>query len=582
MSSIEPTVSTDASTQAPVGQTSIEETGHVDRQFDALCEQYYRSWFRFHPEEAVDVGVYDFAHLLRSYDHDDYGALITLNQKMQSALVELNEGELDHARQIDYRLIRGAISIELHDLEENDWRFRDPLQYVPVHAIYQLLIHPGKNMQQAFRQRLEMIPDYLRGAKTLISDYPQRIVPQWASTAIETAASGASFIRDLEKHPLIRAKFTNPAKMQPLFDAACAALLDFSTFLENDILPSAEGKFAAGHYRFERLLNEKHFLSTDADTVLQYGERLVEQTQQALLQQSEKLCGERDISMALDTIRAQHPAAEDILESYRHKMKTAYEWLQQADIVTLPARQSLKVQATPDFLRSVIPFAAYQPPSPQDREQQGLYYVTTVADEALLAEHNDYSIDLTSVHEAFPGHHLQFVTANQNVSANITRLLHDSASMYEGWALYCEQLVFECGLYDKPEHELILLRDRLWRALRIIIDVKLHTGQFSFDDAVDLLVDLLGFDVSQATAEVSWYCHEAATPLCYALGREFILQARARVVGEVESADNEALKVFHDSLLQQGSIALPLVIAEAFGESICSSVSDAVLKKRDH
>jgi len=144
--------------------------------------------------------------------------------------------------------------------------------------------------------------------------------------------------------------------------------------------------------------------------------------------------------------------------------------------------------------------------------------------------------------------------------------------MYEGWALYCEQLVFEQGLYDKKEHHFILLRDRLWRALRIIIDVKIHTGQFSFDDAVNLLVEKLGFDVSQAKAEVSWYSNSAATPLCYAVGREIILKTRENI----DVADKSKLKQFHDMLLSQGSIALPLVVQSVFGESVWQSVHDEI------
>ena len=88
------------------------------KQFDELCAQYYHSWFRYHPEDAVDVGVTDYADQLKSYEHDDIGALIALNQMMQSALDEINLSGLDEARQLDYRIIKGAISIELHDLEE--------------------------------------------------------------------------------------------------------------------------------------------------------------------------------------------------------------------------------------------------------------------------------------------------------------------------------------------------------------------------------------------------------------------------------------------------------------------------------
>jgi len=119
-----------------------------------------------------------------------------------------------------------------------------------------------------------------------------------------------------------------------------------------------------------------------------------------------------------------------------------------------------------------------------------------------------------------------------------------------------------------------MLRDRLWRALRVIIDVKLHTGQFSFDDAVNLLVDKLGFDSLQAKLEVNWYCSAAATPLCYAVGREIILQTRDKVLGDVSTVDKTKLKDFHDRLLSQGSIALPLIIKDVFGEQVWQSVHD--------
>jgi len=154
-------------------------------------------------------------------------------------------------------------------------------------------------------------------------------------------------------------------------------------------------------------------------------------------------------------------------------------------------------------------------------------------------------------------------------------LLNASASMYEGWALYCEQLVLEHGLYDTKEHEFVLLRDRLWRSLRVIIDVKIHTGQFSFDDAANLLVEKLGFELSQAQAEVNWYSSSATTPLCYAVGREIILKTRDIVLRD-DTTDKSKLKDFHDKLLSQGSIALPLIIQSVFGDSVWASVHDEI------
>jgi uncharacterized protein (DUF885 family) len=536
--------------------------GSANEDFDRLQQEYYHAWFRFHPEEAASVGLEEFAGLLRTYDDDDIGALVSLNQKMHSALDEIDEGALDPDRYIDYQLMMSAVSVELHDLQERDWRYRNPLVYVPVHAIYQLLIHPVPNVQKAIKHRVQAIPDYLRGARALLSLVPQTVVPVWLHSAVEQCEIGSAFVRDLGRHRLVSEMFSNPARLQPLLDDAAHALEEFAHFLRRDLMPRAAGDFALGEDRFNRLLMENHFLDVRAGDVLAFGEKLFAETGAALEAQAESMHEGADVASLLQQLRKQHPGPEKLLDTYRKRMRDAYKWLQQHDLVTLPETESLHIQDTPGFLKPLIPFAAYEPPVPADSRQRGLYYVTTPDDEALLSEHNRYSIDLTSVHESFPGHHLQFVTANIHHAKNMTRSIHASASLYEGWALYCEDLMQEQGFLDRKEHQFIMLRDRLWRALRVIIDVSIHTRGMSIADAAKLMIDKLGFDQQLADSELAWYSTAPTIPLCYATGYGLIKAVREHQ----EQKDNFSLKAFHDALLQQGSIALPLVIKRVFGE----------------
>ncbi len=537
-------------------------TDSANSAFDELQKQYYHAWFRFHPIEAVSVGQEHYAGLLKTYDDDDIGALMSLNQKMVSALDEIYPEELDDHRLIDYQLMKNAVSIELHDLQEMDWRFRNPLIYVPVNAVYQLLIHPVKDVQRAFKHRVKAIPEYLRGARTLLSQSPDQVVPVWLESAIEQCETGATFIRNLGRHPLIFERFTNPARLQPLFDEAAHALDEFAHFLENELSNKAAGDFAVGEDRFNRLLGEYHFLDVNARDLLAFGEKLFNETEVELQQQAKTLHKDGDITVVLETIHSKHPKPEQLLDTYRKRMRDAYKWLQKHDLVSLPKPEVLQIQETPAFLKPLIPFAAYEPPTPSDSKQRGLYYVTTSEDEALLAEHNQYSIDLNCVHESFPGHHLQFVTANLNQAENMTRSIDASASLYEGWALYCEDLMQEQGFLNKDEHRFIMLRDRLWRALRVIIDVKIHTQGLSIDDAAQLMVDKLGFDQQQAHGELAWYSSSPTVPLCYATGYRLILALREF---EQQKPGFE-LKAFHDALLAEGSVALPLVIRQVFGD----------------
>jgi len=549
----------------------------ADQFFDELQEQFYRSWFRYHPEEGLDAGDESTVEMLRTYDEDDIGALLALDKKLVFALTEMNTEELGESRRLDHRLMMGAVEIEIRDQEDHDWRFRNPNAYIPVNAIYQLLIRPVDNVHRAIKRRLELFSEHLRGAKLQLSQYPERVVLMWLKSAVSQCESGSSFIRNLGRHPLILKRFDNPARLQPVYDEAANALEDFASFLQKEIAPQARGDFACGEERFNRLLNSKHFLGVKQEEVLRFGKRLFDKTQEQLLEQTRLMAGDEDVASLLKKIQKKHPKNTQLLDSYRKRIRDTFKWLNKSGLFTIPETQSLKVLETPDFMRPIIPFAAYEPPSPTDPEQHGLYYVTTVDDEALLAEHNDFSIDMTSVHEAFPGHHLQFVISNQNQKNNFARLVNISASMYEGWAMYCEELAVEQKLFNKKEHVFIMLRDRLWRALRIIIDVKIHTRQITVDQAIELMIEQLGFERSQAEAELNWYCTAPTIPSCYAIGRELILSARTRCVdnGEMD------LITFHDELLKQGSIALPLAIHGAFGSEVWQWVHGDVFGSAD-
>lgn len=538
----------------------------MQQVFDSLLKQYYNAWFRFHPEQAVHVGVSGFEQYLRPYSDDEIGALISLNEKALSSLDEIDFYELGAERQIDYSVLYNAVITELHELLELDWRYRRPQDFLPVDAIHQLLTRPVENLHQGFKHRLQAIPEYLRGARTCLIQKPEIISPDFLASACLQAKAGIDYFRNLVHHPQVEAKFENPARLQPLCEDAANAMEDFVRFLEQELKPRAAGNFACGQQIFEERLKNDHFLDVTADELHAFGKKLFDETQQQLSELTIEISENNDSEKVLAEIRANYPEGgkEELLIAYRTQMKAAYDFVVQQQLVTVPDNQVLKVTETPGFLCHEIPFAAYEEPSCNDENQQGYYYVTPVVSQGQMLEHNWTSIDLTCVHEAFPGHHLQFVTANQNSANSLPRLLNPSATLYEGWALYCEDLMLEQGFLSTEQHKFIMLRDRLWRALRVMLDVELHTRGLSVEEAAQRMCDHLGFDIDQARADISWYIQSPTVPMGYATGWALI-----RAVRDIESAREDFdLKSFHDSLLSVGSCALPLVIKRAFGEQV--------------
>jgi uncharacterized protein (DUF885 family) len=463
----------------------------------------------------------------------------------------------------------GAAAIESTELIEHDWRYRDPVRYLPIHAIYQLTLHNLELNQQHLRNRLQAVPHHLRIAHSNLHSKPETIPGIWLEGALQEAVQGAKYLRSLRQHPVFVRHGLNAE-----LEAAAHAVDDFARFMEKNLLSRAAGHFACGKSHFELLLRYRHALPITAEQLHALGERLFDQTLSELKAVTRELQGDEDVQGLMDKIQASHPGANELLEQYRQNMLAAKKFVAQHDLVSLPESESLKVIETPTFQRHEIPFAAYLEPPFNDPDQQGYYYVTPVSDEAALGEHNYISLKHTCVHEAWPGHHLQFVIANQGRrSSSLPRLVNPSATLYEGWALYCEQLMQEQGFLDSRESRFVLLKDRLWRALRIMLDVELHTRDLSLEQAADRMQRWLGFPREQALADLSWYTRAPTVPMGYATGWTLINASRERL-STVENPFN--LKSFHDRLLAEGSIALSHVIRSQFGRPFWDSVQRSV------
>lgn len=549
----------------------------MSSEFGQIRDDYYQAWFRFHPEVALEIGVQGYENLLRPYTDEDQGALLTLNEKLLAALEELDESPLDRDEQIDLELMRGAAFLEMEEILNFDWRKRDPEVFLPIHALYQLTIRTPEDFTTALRHRLSALPGYLRNSKQYVGQEPERIPPGWLDSAMVAVESGISFVRDLPKHHKVQAGRKRLRDLDAMITDATEALHQYAQFLEQDIGSRATGDFAVGNQRFSHLLRYRHFMEVEPRELHAFGLRLYDQTRKRLVEVCRKITGGEDPAVLDERISAVHPVGDDALPLYREQMLAAREFLRSQNLVAFPANEKLSVVETPVFLRHRIPFAAYEPPGRNDDEQQGYYFVTPSADEGAGDNLSVLTLKHTCVHEAYPGHHLQFVTANQHASTStVPRMLNKSASLYEGWALYCEQLMFEKGFLDQPENEYILLKDRLWRALRVVLDVGMQTQNQSISEAMEMMQDRLGFTRSQSLAELTWYSRAPTVPLGYATGWAMINAARELT----DSAKSKKkLKSFHDELLSYGSIALSLGLGRSYGKDVGDKVNAVVFNR---
>ena len=179
------------------------------------------------------------------------------------------------------------------------------------------------------------------------------------------------------------------------------------------------------------------------------------------------------------------------------------------------------------------------------------------AQDKLREQQQHFGLSLTCAHEGYPGHHLQFVTANGH--ARKWRRLLAHAVFYEGWTLWCEQMMVDLRIDTSPLLRIQQLHDALWRAHRILVDLRLQTRRYSYAQAVQHMQKNLGFTKARAEGDVNWYTGQPSVPMSYWLGRLENERLRQRlVVGRGWS-----LQKFNDWLLSFGTI--PQAWIEKYG-----------------
>ena len=388
--------------------------------------------------------------------------------------------------------------------------------------------------------------------------------PELVEIALRSVPAGAAFLRVGTRAMVPTASALERAAeraFRPAAEAAANALEAYALWLEKDLLPKACGAFAIGRDAVDEWLKQKELLDHDAASLRVWGDELYGETEAALNAAAMEL-GHQDWRAAVEALRQDHPTEETLVETYRGEMERSRLAVATSGLATVPYGEDLVVEAMPEFQRPTYPYAAYVGAGPFESSRRGRFWVTlpdASDDEKTRRErlegHPRAGIAVIACHEGYPGHHLQLTVAADQPS--LARKAIRSNLMVEGWGLYVEELMTELGYLDSPQTRLLRLKDLLWRASRVTVDVGLATGEMSFDEAVRFMVDRARLETPNAVAEVRRYTLNPLQPSSYTLGREAILALRDKA-----RAAGWGMRLFHDRLLGAGSLPPKLLATE--------------------
>jgi uncharacterized protein (DUF885 family) len=530
-------------------------TGPLDADLEALAATHFESIVERKPVVATFLGRHDRDDRLADISRGAAEQDMAETRTYVAALEALDHDGLSAPAAFERDIALCQARKDLYTVADvRAWERRPAAIDEIGDGLFSLFARdfaPLSDRLEAIAGRLEAAPrvlaqqrDVLRGER----------VARWDRLELDSSRQLPTFFDEIAAAAL-RTWSAGDARQRRLRAAiagAREALATYETWLAETIEPDADA-FALGAEMYDELVALRAFDGLTTDDILEIGEaQLAEQqaARTAVAAEIDPLAAPEEV---LDRVKSDHPATfEEALDAYRVAMFRARDHLVEHDLVTIPDGERLEVIATPEYLRNVMPFAAYFDPPRFDREPTGVYIVTPSVDgdPGAMREHNRASISNTSIHEAFPGHHLQLTAAITHPS--LIRAIADAPEFTEGWGMYSEQVMREEGFDDAAPFRLMLHTDAIWRACRIILDVRLHRGEISVAEAIDFLVSETGFERPNAVAEVERYTSTPTYQLSYLLGKVMILRLRddeRRRLGP-----DFSLKRFHDALIYAGSL----------------------------
>ncbi|MGH2511462.1 MAG: DUF885 domain-containing protein [Candidatus Limnocylindrales bacterium] len=539
----------------PLGRpASAAAPGTLDDHFYDLVEANVRAFLARHPDAATFVGIHTEDERLPSGTREAVEDDIRQARAQLVAVEAIDPAELSAEVRFERDLELHNLRLELFGLEEQrQWELRSTAMDGvgdPLFGLFAREFAPLAERLNSIAARLEAVPRFLAEHRSRAAGPQVRL---WQQLELESAASMPSFFDEIVASGTILAE-PEQRRLSRAAERAKVAVADYETFLKTTI-ETAVDSWPLGPERYAELVRLRAFDGLDAEQILEIGWQQLAEQHAARTAVARQIDPDSDEASVIDRLKSDHPATfEDALAAYREVMLRSRSYLIEHDIVGVPTDEQISVIATPEYLRSVMPFAAYFDAPKFDRDPVGLYIVTPSVDgdPGAMREHNWSSISNTSIHEAYPGHHLQLSVAGRHPS--LTRLATQAPEFVEGWGMYSEQMMREEGFDDGPGFRLAMHTDAIWRACRIVLDVRMHRSEIGVDEAIAWLVEQTRFEKPNARAEVRRYTHTPTYQLSYLIGRVLLLQLRADERQRLGSAFS--LGRFHDTLLRNGSLPI--------------------------
>jgi uncharacterized protein (DUF885 family) len=553
-----------------------------DTDFNAFVDSVFDRHFKDSPSHATSLGLHQYDAELEDYSQKSVNEQTKWCHATLDQLSHFDRSKLTAEQQTDAAMIEDWLHAQLLELEDIRMWQRNPDIYSGgiTGSAFVIMSRNYASQDDRLRSliaRERKMPAVFVAARANLKNPPK----VYTEIAIQQIPGLMSFFANDVPAAFKDAK---DEKLLAEFHATNAKVLDelkqYGEFLKQDVLPRSNGDYRIGATNYARKLKYEEMVEIPLDRLLAIGKANLAHNQSEFVRIAKLIDPSKTPEEILALAEQDHPSGDKLLQAFRDTLEGERRFILDKKLVTIPSPVPPIIEETPPFMRALTS-ASMDTPGPWEKVAKEAYFNVTLPEKDWPAERtkswlegfNRGTISSTSIHEAYPGHYVQFLVL-QVAPVSKTRKILGCGSNAEGWAHYAEQMMLDEGYGRTPgvaEEEdvnflklrLGQLQDALLRNARFVVGLEMHTGKMTFDEAVKFF-ETEGRQTHEVAYRETKRGTSDPTYLVYTLGKLEILKLRDDYKQKMGANFSE--QEFHDRLLQQGAPPLKIVRKNLLGD----------------
>jgi uncharacterized protein (DUF885 family) len=541
----------------------------ADSAFQKIADDFLAGELAWGPESSVSFGFHQYDGKLTDYNKASLDSELVRLKAFDRQLVSLDTAALSPGMFYDYRILLAGVRNSIFSFEGKESFTRNPMTYA---GAIDLNIYIKRNFAP-LEDRVRSIINIEKGSPAVYTAAKANLADSLGKplveTAIEVAKGTVSF---LSKDLVIALKELHNDSLKTAFAVANKIAIDqingYVDYLKKVKLPKATNNYAIGTAKYQQMLLYQEDITLSPDSILAIGLRELKKEQDAFNAAAKIIDPTKKPIDVYHKMESEHATADSLIPDARKKLEAIRQFIIDKKIITIPSEVRAICTETPEYARSTSTASMDIPGPFEKKATEAYYYITPVEPtwtprqkEDWLAQFNIYTTDIVSIHEAYPGHYVQFLCLNASKATEIEKI-YNSYAFVEGWAHYTEKMMVDEGYGNNGDsvtaakYRIAQCGDALLRLCRLCVSIQTHCHGMTVDQATKFFMD-------------NWYQGEKPSRLeairgtfdpgylFYTIGKLEILKLREDY--RRQEGANFSLQKFHDLMLDKGMPPIRMV-----------------------